>query len=114
MHTQQHSVRRLQVKRQLRRSEIIEYIRRRRDYFGAHYHVKKIALIGSFARGEQQAHSDIDVLVDLEAGTPDISEVKRALRQELEERFGRRVEIASERWLKPYYREEILRDAIYV
>ena len=52
--------------------------------------------------------------MDLEPGTHSIHRVKRELRDELERKFGRKVEIASERYLKPYYRDAILREAVYV
>ncbi len=96
------------------RQDILSYINSRMDGLRRSYHVRKIALIGSFARDEQTPESDIDLLVDLEEDTPNIYEVKRALRKELEEQFGRKVEIASERYLKPYYKEQILQEAIYV
>ena len=67
-----------------------------------------------FARNEQTSESDVDLLIDLEENTPRIYEVKRSLRKVLEQQFGRKVEIASERYLKPYYKKEILQDAIYV
>ena len=76
--------------------------------------MRKIALIGSFARNEQTPQSDIDILIDLDENTPDIFEVKRLLQQELENKFKRKVEIVSERYIKPYYREEILSEAVYV
>ncbi len=96
------------------RKQIIRYLNSRRNYFRSEFHVRKIALIGSFARNEQHPQSDIDILIDFEEGTPEIFEVKRSLKRELEQRFGRTVEIASERYLKPYYREEVLREAVYV
>ena len=97
----------------LSREDVLHHLRSRKGHFRKAYHVRKIALIGSFARNEYDAQSDIDVLVDLEEGTPDIFDVKRALKQELEERFGRPVDIASERYLKPYYRTQILQEAVY-
>lgn len=102
------------MSRELKREDILGYIYSHKEYFHRQYHIRKIALIGSFARNEQNADSDIDLLVDLEENTPYIYEVKRSLKQELEQHFGRPVEIASERYLKPYYREHILREAIYV
>ena len=95
------------------KEEILSYLRSQKDRLGRRYHVRAIALIGSFARGAQGAQSDIDFLVDLEETTPDIYRVKRDLRAELERRFGRPVEIASVRYLKPYCRERVLREAIY-
>jgi predicted nucleotidyltransferase len=94
--------------------EIVAYIRSQMERLRIHYHVRKIALIGSFARDEQTPESDIDILIDLEDGTPNIYEIKRELRDAFELKFGRRVEIASERYLKPYYRDQILQEAVYV
>ena len=98
----------------LNREDIIQYLNSRKSYFHSAFHIRKIALIGSFARNEQNPRSDIDIIVDLEEETPDIFEAKRLLKKELEHEFGRTVEIASEKYLKPYYREEILREAVYV
>jgi predicted nucleotidyltransferase len=96
------------------RAEVVAYLRQHRDRITRDYHLRRIAIIGSFARGEERPESDVDILVDLEPGVPDIHRLKGRLRSELERAFGRKVEIASERYLKPYYREEILREAVYV
>ena len=98
----------------VKRQEILDYIRSNRGHLRSRYRVRRIALIGSFARAEQKPESDIDLLVDIEENTPDLFQVKRDLRRELEERLGRPVEIASERYLRPYYRARILQEAIYV
>ena len=97
-----------------KQEDILSYIKSQKERLRAEYHVRRIALIGSFARNEQGPESDIDLLIDLEENTSHIFEIKRSLRQELESRFGRHVEVASERFLKPYYREQILKEAIYV
>lgn len=99
---------------ELSRQDIIRRLNSKKKHYLQKYHVKKIALIGSFARNEQNPQSDIDLLIDIEEGTPDIFELKRALRSELEKDFGRKVEVVSERYLKPFYREEILNEAVYV
>jgi len=96
------------------RQEIIAYIDSHREQLRTRFHIRKIALIGSFARDEQTANSDVDLLVDLEEGTADIYQLKRNLKDELERQFGRPVELASERYLKSYYRAQILQEAIYV
>ena len=97
-----------------RREEILDYLRSRKSELYERYHIRKIALIGSFARGEHTEHSDIDLLVDIEENTPHLYETKKELKKEFERQFGRRVEVASERYLKPYYRQQILKEAIYV
>jgi predicted nucleotidyltransferase len=100
--------------KKLKQKDIINYLDYRKDFFQQQYHVRKIALIGSFARNEQNPQSDVDILIDLDEGTAGIFEVKRLIQQELEKEFNRKVEIASERYIKPYYREEILSEAVYV
>ena len=96
------------------RQQILDYILSNKGRLKSEYHVRKIALIGSFARDEQRPESDVDLLLDLEPDTPDIHRTKLRLQSELEAAFGRTVELASERYLKPYYRDDILREAIYV
>ena len=96
------------------RQEILNYIKLHKDRLRVAFHLRKIALIGSFARDDQTPDSDIDLLIDIEEGTPNIYQLKRNLKKELEQQLGRPVEIASERYLKPYYKEQILQEAIYV
>ena len=102
------------MKQELKREDVLRYLRRNRERLRQTYRIRRIALIGSFARNEQRPLSDLDLLVDIEKGTPGIHQIKQGLRTELEGMFGRRVEIVSERYLKPYYREEVLREAVYV
>lgn len=97
----------------LKREDILKYLRSRKRHLLTVYHVRKIAVIGSFARNEHHEQSDVDLLIDIEPGTPGLFDLKRALRAELETEFGREVDLASERYLKPYYRDDILREAVY-
>ena len=102
------------ISEHLNREQVVAYLREHRERFRRKYHIRRMALIGSFARNEQRLQSDLDLLVDIEPGTPGIYEIKNEMRAELGRAFGRRVEIASERYLKPYYRDQILREALYV
>jgi hypothetical protein len=95
------------------RDAILKYLRTHRDYLRANYHIQTIGLIGSFSRNEQTPQSDIDLIIELEPGTRSIFELKSRLRAELEGLFARKVEIVSRRYLKPYYRDQILNEAIY-
>ena len=78
------------------------------------YCVESIALIGSVARGDYTDDSDVDVIVRFRPGTRQIFELKRRLKTEIEGAVGRPVEIASEKYLKPYYRTAVLKEAVYV
>src|SRR5437660_12702901 len=75
------------------------------ESFGA----RNIRVIGSVARGEDREMSDVDLLVTFDPG---ISLIDHAgLEIELSEMLGRRVDIASDRGLRPRVRERLLRDA---
>jgi uncharacterized protein len=70
----------------------------------------KVRLIGSVARGEARPDSDIDLLVTWQEGTSLLDQA--ALKLELESLLGRKVDIASDGWVKPSIRESVYRDAI--
>ena len=97
----------------MNKEDILEFIRKNRGYFASHFHIKKIGLFGSFARGESTSKSDIDILIELEENTPDIFDLNRDLRHYFEREFHRPVDVAREKYLKPYSREEILNETIY-
>ncbi|MFA5215586.1 nucleotidyltransferase family protein [Sulfuricurvum sp.] len=94
--------------------EIVDFLQNNRKLLLEKYHVTKIGLFGSFARNEQQENSDVDLLIELEEGTQNIYDLKDSLKQFLSLSFNRSVDIAREKYLKPYAREQILKDTLYV
>ncbi len=96
------------------RNEILHFLSSQKERLKREFHVSKIALFGSFARGEETEQSDIDLLIEMDEETPDLYETKMALREYLSRQLGRPVDIAREKYLKPYAREEIMRDLLYV
>ena len=48
------------------KEEIIRFLEQNRGLLSQRYHVTRIGLFGSFARGEQTERSDVDLLVDLD------------------------------------------------
>ncbi|MDD5673847.1 MAG: nucleotidyltransferase domain-containing protein [Chitinivibrionales bacterium] len=97
----------------LKKEKILAFISTNRRTLEERYFVEKIALFGSCARDEQTEKSDIDLLVTLKKNTPDIHVVKSDLRAFFEQYFNCAVDIASEKYLKPYLRNEILAEAVY-
>ncbi|MCL4457013.1 MAG: nucleotidyltransferase family protein [Nitrospirae bacterium] len=49
----------------LQQKEIIKLLKKEMPFLAMAYGVKKIAVFGSYAKGEQKKKSDIDILVDL-------------------------------------------------
>ena len=84
------------------RRQIVEIAEKR----GAH----NVRVFGSVARGEQNAGSDIDLLVDFEAGRSLLD--LTGLWLDLEGALGCRVDVVSSRGLRPRFASEVMRDAI--
>ena len=71
--------------------------------------VERVRLFGSFARGEQTAESDVDLLVDLRRGTDLFDLVDAA--ELLEQDCGRSVDLVPFGALSPYFSTTILAEA---
>ena len=76
------------------------------------FKVRKIGIFGSFARGEQEATSDIDILVDFRKPVSLIDFV--ALERHLSEILGREVDLVMKSALKPRIGKHILREVRYL
>ena len=74
--------------------------------------VDRLAIFGSAARNELRSDSDIDVLVAFEG--PATVAGYFGLREYLEELFGRRVDLVTEKGLKPRARKYVEKDLIRV
>jgi len=96
------------------KKEILDFLENNKELLKKQYHINKIALFGSFARDEQTNDSDIDVLIEMDKGIEHIHDNKEALKLFLSKAFNRSVDLAREKYLKPYAKEQILKDAIYV
>lgn len=76
------------------------------EQFGA----RNVRLFGSAARGDDDAESDVDLLVELQ---PDRSLMDLAgLKLALEELLGRPVDVVTEVGLRDRLRERVLREAV--
>jgi len=95
-------------------NDLIMFLRNRRGTLKSDYRIAKIGLIGSFARGQQTEKSDIDLLVEFEPDTDDIFDKKMKLRAMLKGSFNRDVDICREKYIKPYLRNYLLKEVIYV
>jgi len=70
---------------------------------------RNLRLFGSVSRGDADERSDIDLLVDLDPGRTLLDHA--ALVLELEELLGRKVDVATERGLRPTVRQRVLSEA---
>jgi len=96
------------------RDEILKFLAANRDYFRQQFHVNKIGLFGSFARNEQTPQSDIDLLIEIDADAEDVHQLKNRMREFIAVRSKRTVDLAREKYLRPYARNQILKETIFV
>ena len=69
-----------------------------------------VRIFGSIARGEADAESDIDLLVDLESGRSlfDLG----GLLMDLQDLLGHKVDVVTEKGLRERIREHVLKEAV--
>lgn len=72
--------------------------------------VLRSALFGSVVRGEMDADSDVDILVDLPRGKTLLDLV--GLKLKLEEKLEKKVDVVTYSSLSPYLKEIILKERI--
>jgi len=73
-----------------------------------------IGLFGSVARNENNPNSDIDILYDTKKGINNLYDKKQNLKQKLKDIFHTDIDLASIKYLKPYAKDEIMKDIVYV
>ncbi len=69
-----------------------------------------VRVFGSVARGEADEESDIDFLVEMEPGRSIFD--MGGLLMDLRELLGKKIDVATERGLKPRIRDRVLREAV--
>ncbi|MDZ7724075.1 MAG: nucleotidyltransferase family protein [candidate division KSB1 bacterium] len=98
----------------LDQKEIIDFLREQYPVLEKNYNISKIGIFGSFARNEEDDKSDIDIILEFEPGTRNIYEKKTDLKSFLQSRFHRNVDLCREKYIKPYIKNYIQKEAIYV
>ena len=93
------------------RKDIARLLRAHLPELRRRYHVKRIGIFGSVARGESGPRSDLDLLVEYTT-PPSLLELV-ALKRHLSELTGENVDLVPRSALKPAYREIILEQVVY-
>jgi len=92
-------------------SNIENILRNLKPVLSDKYEVERIGYFGSFARGDQNADSDIDILVEFRRP---LGWAFFDLQELLEKELQRKVDLVSTKALKEQLRDEILRQTRYV
>ena len=89
--------------------DILDAIGRHREQI-TRLGVRRLALFGSSARGEETPDSDLDFVVEFDTKSFD---AYMALKEYLEKLFGRRVDLVLADAIKPRLRPVILEEAVH-
>jgi uncharacterized protein len=96
----------------MNRQAILEHLNAEAPALRKEYGVKSLAVFGSMARGDDHEGSDVDVLVTFEA--PTTFRGFMGLKLDLEELFGRPVDLGTPDTLRPELRSSVEKDLIHV
>ena len=92
--------------------EIRELIERHRPELKRQFHVEKIGVFGSYARGDQKKRSDIDFLVSFDA--PVSYFTIGGLYAYLKDVLGTDVDVVPREDLRTEFLENVLKDVVYL
>jgi hypothetical protein len=94
------------------RDEVIEILKQNKPALIAKYPISELGLFGSFARGDYDERSDIDILVDFNGQIDGFDYIRLA--HEFEDLFGHKIDMVSRRGIKPQYLPFVERSLINV
>ena len=93
------------------KEEILSLLVQNKSELENRFKVRRMALFGSYARGDQQSGSDVDIMVDID---PSVGLEFVTLAEQIEQLLGLPVELVSRRAIKPNKLKFIEQDLIYV
>ena len=96
----------------MNRREILERLNAEAPALKRKYAVKSLAVFGSMARGDDHEGSDVDLLVEFEG--PATFRGFMGLKLDLEELFGRKVDLGTVKSLRPEIRASAEKDLLHV
>ena len=95
------------------RDQILTFLAQNKKLLRDKYHIIRIGIFGSYARGDQNMKRDIDLLVEFEDNTQDLYDLKLQLKDFFRTKPGIEIDICREKYIKPRIKKSILKDTIY-
>lgn len=89
-----------------------QVLRQSKPLLREQYQVTSLGIFGSYARGEQTAESDLDILIDYEQA-PTLFQLVE-LRNYLSRQVGLKVDLVTKNGLKPRIQAKVLSEVVYV
>lgn len=92
--------------------QIKDILQKNRLLLRTKYSIKNIGFFGSFARGDHNLKSDVDILVEFSKPIGFFKFIE--LEEILSEMISKKVDLVTKKGLKPIISKEILQEAVYV
>ena len=92
-------------------AKYVKMLKRLKPVLEKEFKVSKVGVFGSFVRNEQTKNSDIDILVEF---SEPIGLKFIDLIEFLEEKLGRKIDLAPEDAISPYIKPYVKREVIYI
>lgn len=93
-------------------SIILKLLQSKKAELEKKYPLSELALFGSYARGDYNNDSDIDILVDFSASIDGFQYIRLA--HELEDLFNQKVDVVSRKGIKPAYLPYVEKNLIHI
>ena len=95
------------------RDQILNFLAQNKKLFRDKFHIVRIGLFGSYARGDQNSDSDLDLLVEFEDNTQDLFDLKLQIKDFFKTSLGIEVDICREKYIKTRIKSSILNETVY-
>jgi len=101
-------------KRMVTRDEILAFLREIKNELFSEYQIVKIGLFGSYAKDEWTENSDIDLIIEFQPNTENLWEKKSKIKDLVSKKFEKKVDLCREKYIKSYFKSQIIQSTIYV
>lgn len=99
--------------KELTKQDILEYLKSKKDELYSKYGLVKIGLFGSFVKESYHDKSDIDLAIEIDKKKKTLHNFL-SIKRELEEYFGRKVDLGIYSSLKKIVKSSIENEIVYV
>jgi predicted nucleotidyltransferase len=93
----------------LTKEDILDFLKKNRSYLAKKFGVHSIALFGSYANGEANEDSDIDLMVDMNPSFENFFELKYYLQEHLK----KEIDLVKKGNIRVYIHKKIEDEMIY-
>lgn len=92
--------------------QILTILKEKKSLLQKRYCLSELGVFGSYARGDFNEKSDIDILVDFNGRIDGFDYIRLA--HELEDAFSQKVDVVSRKGIKPQYLPYVEKSLIHV